>query len=85
MPYLKHLSQAILEEKIFKYISFLKPKNPATGPFSTPGPPFEQTWQRSTRQCYILNFKHLSQVVLEKKIFEYFSMYFYGSNLGPPA
>ena len=26
----------------------------------------------------------LSQVVL-KKIFEYFSMYFYGLNLGPPA
>ena len=29
-------------------------------------------------------FKHLSQVVLKKKKnFEYFSIYFYGSNLGP--
>ena len=35
--------------------------------------------------CYILNFKHLSQEVLKKKIFEYFSMYFYGLNLGPPG
>ena len=40
-------------------------------------------------QCYIPNFKHLSKVVL-KKIFEYFSMYFYSylwplwrSHLGP--
>ena len=29
------------------------------GPFWTPGPPFEQNWWRSTRPCYILNFKHL--------------------------
>ena len=28
-----------------------------------------------------LNFKHRSQVVLKKKIFEYFSMYLYGLNL----
>ena len=33
-------------------------------------------------QCYIPNFKHLSKVVLKKRIFEYFAMYFYGSNLG---
>ena len=32
-------------------------------------------------QCNI-NFKHLSKVVLKKKIFENFSMPFYGSNLG---
>ena len=31
------------------------------------------------------NFKHLSQVVRKNKIFEYFSMYFYGLNLGCPA
>ena len=30
-------------------------------------------------QCNIPNFKHLSEVVLKKNIFEYFSMYFYGS------
>ena len=39
--------------------------------------------QRTTRQCYIRNFKHLSQVVKKMKVFEYFSMYFYGLNLGP--
>ena len=33
-------------------------------------------------QCCISNFKHLSKLDL-KKIFEYFSIYFYGSNLGP--
>ena len=34
---------------------------------------------------YILNFKHLSQEVLKEKLFEYFSMYFYDLNLGPPV
>ena len=38
--------------------------------------------KRATRQCYILHFKHLSQMVLTKS-FEYCSMYFYGLNLGP--
>ena len=33
----------------------------------------------------ILHFKHPSQEVLKKKDFEYFSMYFYGLNLGPLA
>ena len=31
------------------------------------------------------NFKHLSQVILKKEIFEYFFMYFYDLNLGPPG
>ena len=31
------------------------------GPSWTLGPSFKQTWQ-STRQCYLLNFTHLSQV-----------------------
>ena len=38
--------------------------------------------KRTTKQCYIPNFQHLSQVIL-KKIFELFSMYFYGLTLGP--
>ena len=58
---------------------------PAAGPSSNLGPSFEQTWLRTTRQCCIPNFKHLSQVVLKKKIYKNFYMYFYGSNLGPPA
>ena len=41
--------------------------------------------QRTTRPWYLLNFKHLIQVILNKKIFEYISMHFYGSNLGPPG
>ena len=48
-------------------------------------PPFEQTQKSSTMKSSILNFKHLIQVVLKKKIFEYFSMYFYGLNLEPLA
>ena len=30
-------------------------------------------------------FKHLGQVVLKKKIFEYIFMHFYGLNLGLPG
>ena len=55
------------------------------GPPWTLGPWFEQTWQKTTKQCYILNFKHLGQVVLKKKIFEYISVHFYGLNLEPLA
>ena len=46
-------------------------------------PFFEQNWQKTMRLSYIPNLKHLKQVVLKKKIFEYFSMYFYDLNLGP--
>ena len=48
-------------------------------------PPFEQSQKSSTMKSSIPNFKHLSQVVLQKKIFEYFSTSFYGMNLGPPG
>ena len=48
-------------------------------------PSFEQTQKRITRPCYLPNPKHQSQVALKKKISEYMSMYFYGSNLGPPG
>ena len=37
------------------------------------------------RRRLLPNFKHIRQVVLEKKIFEYSSMYFYGLKLGPLA
>ena len=87
IPNFKHLSQVLLK-KFFKYFymyfygSNLGP--PSQTPSWTLGPSFEQTWYRCTRQCYIPNFKHLSQVIL-KKIFQYFYMFFYGSNLGPPG
>ena len=41
--------------------------------------------KRPLDKCFISNLKHLSQVVLKKKISEYFSIYFYGLNLGPPG
>ena len=41
-------------------------------------------WDLHLNKLGKMNFKHLSQVVL-KKIFEYCSMYFYGSNLQPLA
>ena len=62
------------EEEAFLYIfsmyfngSHLRPSG--KGPSWTLGPSFEQTWSRTVRQCYILNFKNQSQVVLKKKIF----------------
>ena len=85
----KHLSQTVLKKKLFEYFSMyfhdLNIGPPGAGLSWTLGLSFEQTWQRTTRQCYLLNFKHLSQVVLKEKFFEYFSMYFYGSNLQPLA
>ena len=72
------------EDFFFIYFYGLNIGPPGAGPSCIQGPSFEQTWLRTTRKCYVPNFKHLSQVVL-KKIFEYFSMYFYGLNLGSPG
>ena len=36
-------------------------------------------------QCYIPNFKLLSQNSSEEECFLIFFMYFYGLNIGPPA
>ena len=72
--------------KKFLYVFLrLKPGTPGQRPSWTLGPSFEQTWYRCTRQCYIPNFKHLGQVVLKKKIFQYISVHYHGSNLGPLA
>ena len=55
---------------IFFYIFYgLNLGPPCLGPSWTLWPSFEETSQRTTRQCYIPNFKHLSQAVLKKKIF----------------
>ena len=89
IPNFKHLSQVVLKKKIYKYFymyfygSNLGP--PGQSPSWTLGPSFELTWYRCTRQCYIPNFKHLGWVVLKKKIFQYISVHFHGSNLGPLA
>ena len=78
-------SQVVLKKKMLEYFSMSfygsNPGLPGAGPFSTWGPPFEQTWYRTIRQCCILNFKPLSLAVLEKKIFEYILFL----NLRPPA
>ena len=90
----KHLSQKVLKKKIFEYFSMyfygLNLEPPQVEPSWILGPSFELIWLRTTRQCYIPNFKHLSEVILKKKIFAYFSMisismYFYDLNLGPLA
>ena len=76
------------EEEIFLIFSMyfydLNLGPPGAGPSWTLGLSFEHTWLRTTRQCYIPYFKYLSHVVLKKKMY-IFSMYFYGSNLGPLA
>ena len=56
------------------------PPSPAAEQFLISGPPLKLIWYRYTRQCYILNFKNLSQVALKDKIF--FSIDFYVSNPG---
>ena len=58
---------------------------PGAGPSWNLGPSFEQTWRRTTTQCNIPNFKHLSQVVLKKKFFEYFYKYFDYLNIASPG
>ena len=86
MSNFKHLSRVVLKKKIFEYFTMhfygSNLGHPGPGPSWTLGPSFEQTTKRTTRQCYIPYFKHLSQVVLKKDL-EYISMH-YGMNLGPP-
>ena len=68
----------------FMYFYGLSLGPPCARPSWTQGPLFEQISKGPLGMlCYIPNFKHLSKVVLKKKIFEYFSMYFHGANLGP--
>ena len=51
------------------------------GPVLTPGASYEQSWQRSTRRCYIPNIKALHFLVSEKKNFEDFLLCSYVLNL----
>ena len=69
----------VLKKKIFEYFSaFLfvltqPPRLPPSGedPFWTLGPVFKQTSFRTTRTCYIQNYKQLSLAILENLIFKY--------------
>ena len=74
----KHLSQEILKKNISEYflcISMVQPRTLWQVPSWALGPLFEQIWLRTTRQYYKSNFKHLSQAVLEKKIFKIVSFF----------
>ena len=89
IPNFKYLSQVVLEKisSIFLCISMVQTR---------PGPlPWDRAnldpetfiWTnliKTTRQCWIPNFKHMSQVVW-KKMSGYFSMYFCASTPGPLA
>ena len=55
------------------------------GPVLTPGASYVQTWYRSTRRCYITNIKALHLLVQEEKIFKFFLLFCYVSNLWPPG
>ena len=85
----KHLTQVILKKNTFEYFSiYLYGLN--LGPLARGHPrpwdlPLNKTGKSPLGKCFKSNFKHLSQLVLKKKIFEYFSIYFYGLNLGPPG
>ena len=60
---------------IFSYVFlWFEPRSPGPGPSWTLEPTFEQT-----------SLKTISQVVLKKRIFEYISIHFYGSNQRPLA
>ena len=58
---------------IFFYVFLLfQPRTPVAGPSWILRPWFEQSWKKTTWQCYISNFKRLTKVVLRKKIFYIF-------------
>ena len=86
---LGHATIQIMTKKIFEYFSMhfygLNLGPPGAGLSWTLGPSFEQTWYRTTMQCYIPNFKHSKPNSSEEEHFLIFYMYFYGLNLGPPA
>ena len=54
-------------EEDFEVYFIFEPKTPppTAGPFWTPGPPLEQTWKRSIRQCYIPNIKALGNAIYQ--------------------
>ena len=56
-------------EKVFIYFYGLNLGPPGAGPSCTQGPSLNKIGKRSLGKCFISNFKHLSHVVLKKKIF----------------
>ena len=79
IPNFKHLGVEVLKRRflmffLLLFISFLytHTRTSCGEPLWTQSSSVEQTWQSTTRQCYIPTFKHLSQAVLKKNLYEYF-------------
>ena len=56
--------------KVCHLCSYVPTCDPRMGPVLTQGASYEQTWERSTRRCYIPNIKAVGLSVSEKKNFE---------------
>ena len=86
IPHFKHLSKVVLKKKIFLIFSMYcygSKLGPLCRGHLRPCDLDLNKLVKNTRQCYIPNFKYISQVVLKKKFFNIF-MYFYGLDpLGP--
>ena len=74
IPNFKHLRQVVLKKKIFliffTYFYDLNLGLSGVGPFCVPRPLFEQIYQKTTRQCYILKFKKSEHSGSEEENFE---------------
>ena len=64
------LAKQFWRRRFLSVFHFWTQDPPATGPFGTPGPSFEQTWKKSTRQCYIPNIKVLGLAVSDEMSFK---------------
>ena len=61
----------VIDKNIVLYFpikAYVKHVTPRMEPVFAPGASFEQTWQRSTRGCYIPNIKALCCMVSDMKI-----------------
>ena len=71
-----YLSQQVLKKKLSEYFSMyfydLNLGSPGAGPSWTLGPSLNKRGKGPLGNAILPNVKHLSQVVLKKKIFEYF-------------
>ena len=74
-------SSSVVEDFFLHIFYGSKTKTSVAEQFWILGPSFDTS--KSSRHCFIPYFKYLSQVVLKKKLFEYFSMYLYGSSPRP--
>ena len=68
----------------FHYMYIMKINDPPrAGPILTRGPLFEQSWQRSTTQCFMPNILPVAFANSEKKIFLCFTIYILEKHMTP--